>query len=189
MATDPYADNDSMIHFMFTQTALSQTGLRMNIRDGAYSSPHMDGYAFFCGQINDNEMWETRTTIHNNWNLMDHLDEWLCIEFKFVMTATTSTIYTYINGTLEFTGTYADSYNYNAGGSIDNVIISGYTNAPDFGALAAVFYIDDVVVADEYIGPNVNGKVNGVRADQIKKINGVYADTLSKHNGYIIQGS
>lgn len=149
----------------------------------------MDGYAFFCGQINDNEMWEARTTIHNNWNLMDHLDEWICIEFKFVMTATTSTIYTYINGTLEFTGTHNDTYNYDSGGSMDNVILSGYTNAPDFGALAALFYIDDVVVADSYIGPNVNGKINGIAGDQIKKVNGVYTDLLSKHNGYTIQGS
>jgi hypothetical protein len=55
----PRESNDTMVHFLFTDTAQSNTGLRINIRDGSnFHNPNPTGpYAYFLPQVNSNEMW------------------------------------------------------------------------------------------------------------------------------------
>lgn len=150
------------VHLFFWNTAFSMTGPRVNIFSKVpYSSPHACGageggvpsnqpYAFFNVQDYDKD-WDTGNYPNGCYNLMQHLDEWISVEFMFDSTNTNRSsrqVSIWINGTLTYTGTNRltdDTYR--------NLILSNYMSVSGQTPNDTAIYYDDIIVSDTYIGP------------------------------------
>jgi len=147
-------------HFLFTNSALSGTGFRINIMAkipwtptaqcgaGAGGIPANQPYAFFLPQSGSDEWHECVPT--PCYNLLQNLNKWICVEFEFDAANNKYSVWidgqNYINRcsgvTHKITDEQSDfrSIQFSAWSSVDN----GYS---------ALFWIDDIVVSDSYIGP------------------------------------
>ena len=145
--------NDTMVHFIFTNSAQSNTGFRINMRDG--SNFHLSGgepahYMGFLGQVDDQELWtdDGRTVMAdptNGYNILSHLDQWLCVEFKMQIAGGHSYLNQYVNGNLIASSDYAGTSQNN----FNLMIQSGYTNmTSSWGTHSANFYLDDLKLSD-----------------------------------------
>lgn len=151
------------VHLFFWNTAFSMTGPRVNIFSKVpYSSPHACGageggvpsnqpYAFFNVQDYDKD-WNTGSFPNGCYNLMQHLDEWISVEFMFDSTNTNRSsrqVSIWINGTLTYTGTNRltdDNYR--------NLILSNYMSVAGSTPNDTAIYYDDIIVSDTYVGPS-----------------------------------
>lgn len=139
-------------HFLFTNSAFSQTGLRINIMTGVpygtgqCGSAQVDGrpYAFFLPQDYDYD-WRNGT-YSTCYNLLDHLNEWQAVEFMF--DAPNDTVTIWMNGKQIYTARDRIT-----DGSFNMFQFSSYMSDADGPEFAAGYYIDDIVVSDSYIGP------------------------------------
>jgi hypothetical protein len=144
-------------HLLFTNTALALTGLRVNLLAGVpWTSPWTCGhgrggvpadqpYAFFSIQDHDRE-WPVGSYPAGCYNLLEHLNEWLCVEFS--MDATTDTVKIWINETLVYQGTDRITQS-----NFTRIIFSNYMSSEEGSGFDTGYYIDNVVVSDSYIGP------------------------------------
>jgi hypothetical protein len=144
-------------HFLFTNTAQSMTGLRVNFLSGVpWTSPWKCGhgvggvpstqpFAFFSVQDYDRE-WPVGTYPAGCFNLLQHLNEWLCVEF--MMDANTNTVQMWVNETLVYQATDQITQS-----NFTRIIFSNYMSSEDGSGFNTGYYIDNVVVADSYIGP------------------------------------
>lgn len=144
-------------HLFFTNTAQSMTGLRVNLlakvpwttswqcgagRGGVSSS---QPYAFFSVQDYDRE-WPVGTYPEGCYNLLQHLNKWLCVEF--LMDTNTDTVKIWIDGTLVYQGTDRITQN-----NFTKIIFSNYMSSEGGSGFDTGYYIDNIVVSDSYIGP------------------------------------
>jgi hypothetical protein len=144
-------------HFLFTNSALSLTGLRINLLAGvpwesAWKCGHGRGgvpstqpYAFFSIQDYDRE-WPVGTYPAGCFNLLQHLTEWLCVEF--MMDASTDTVKIWINEKLVYQATDRITQT-----NFTRIILSNYMSSEGGSGFDTGYYIDNIVVSDSYIGP------------------------------------
>lgn len=142
-------------HFLFTNSAQSGTGLRVNMlskvpyivnhscgaNEGGF--PYNRPYTFFD--------FQDYTTSHFRggfflgcYNLLDHLNEWLAVEFMFDSPG--GHITAWINGTVvyDYDDTITDP-------NFTSLQISNYMSSEDGTGFDTSYYIDDFVVADTFI--------------------------------------
>jgi hypothetical protein len=150
------------VHLFFWNTAFSMTGPRVNIfakvpyvtsyacGAGRGGIPANQPYAFFNVQDYDKD-WDSGSFPNGCYNLMQHLDEWISVEFMFDSTNTNRSsrqVSIWINGTLTYTGTNRltdDNYR--------NLILSNYMSVSGQTPNDTAIYYDDIIVSDTYIGP------------------------------------
>jgi hypothetical protein len=165
-------------HLLFTNTAHSMTGLRVNLLAGVpWTSPWQCGhsrggvpstqpFAFFSVQDYDRE-WPVGTYPAGCYNLLQHLNEWLCVEF--MMDANTNTVQMWVNETLVYQATDRITQT-----NFTRIIFSNYMSSEGGSGFDTGYYIDNIVVSDSYIGPvapdgrpkaPVNVKGNEVESD------------------------
>lgn len=144
-------DAETLTHFFFTNTALSSTGFRLNLlgmnwtggsAGGIYLDPEGDGGAMWCYSSED---WGDVIT---DVNYATFIGSWHCFEYKMEISGSNVIFTEWIDGVLSrgpITGPGAEKAYF------DKIIISGYSNLAE--AYTGAFYIDDIVVSDEYIGP------------------------------------
>lgn len=142
-------------HLFFTNSAQSQTALRINILSKVpYTSPHLCGagenypnqpYAFFSVQDYDRE-WPVGTYPAGCYNLLEHLNEWVWYEFN--LNANTNTVKIWANGTLVYQGTDRITQT-----NFTYIMLSNYMSSEDGTGFATSYYIDDFTISDSYIGP------------------------------------
>jgi len=182
------------MHWIFTNHADSQHGFRINMAtkrelndlDSEFLAiiPQGDGETF-----PSNEWWGAEDPDWDRFvvDLKDYIGRWVCIEYRMVVGSDYKVTLTEWFDGVQTRGPITGPGQRSPENYFSCVIFSTWENTAQ--AHLADFYIDDIVIADSYIGPNVLGKSNGISQDQIKKINEVYSDLLSKRNGYTIQGS
>ena len=147
---------EPMGHFLFTNIALSGAGFRINLlskvpyiqdhvcASGKGNIPPNQPYMFFnCG--NDTEHC-TVGAPSPCYNLLEHLNEWQCVEF--MLDATNKKYNVWINGTK-----YVD--NITVPMTQNNFTMVQFSPwVSDDISFNTSYYLDDIVVADSYIGCN-----------------------------------
>ncbi len=142
---------DEFVHFIFTNTAVSGSGWRMNIIDYVSAewpyecSRDTDAVPNMYFAIQDGSTQGRRGTApYDCFDLNRHLNEWLCVEF--MADATNDRYSLWINGDQKVNNvsTPISQANFTA------VILSGWNSI--LRDYTGDFYIDDIVVADSYIG-------------------------------------
>jgi len=148
---------DDNNHFIFINTALNSADrVVIDIADAShpnYLSCFLSGqngafFQIFRGSKGSDTLFGEAAKYC--WNIFDHLDEWNAVEFMF--DRANNKFAQWINGT-QVVGTGGNGVDQSLSGvtHFDNLIISGYRSS--YPAYDFAFYIDDVVVADVYIGP------------------------------------
>jgi hypothetical protein len=140
-----------MTHFLFTNSQLSGTGFRVNLlgyawRSGCGSAPYIE----FVPE-NNSSTWDWGCTAPN---IVNDIGQWVCYEFKFVAHGDgTGYFGIYRNGILVHEGEGAMTQT-----NFTKIVFSGYDSPAS--AFQGDFYIDNIVVADEYIGPLAEGSAS-----------------------------
>jgi hypothetical protein len=134
------------VHLIFTNTALSGTGFRLNLRHHVSNSYEYECSSgmFLAFQDGSNE-GGSGTAYEPCFNIKDHLQEWIC--FEIMMDATNDEVSMWINGVQgvdEASMTISQSAFY-------SIILSGFSSY--LRDKTWDYYIDDIVVSDSYIGP------------------------------------
>lgn len=154
-ADNPPASSYENVHFIFTNSARSATGFRFDIVDHV-----SDAYPYECNNeqafpgiyflIGDyGEHGKRGTAPYDCYNLRENLNRWQCVEF--MVDAVNDTYSHWVDGDLKVDNaitpvTQAD---------FTRIIVSGFSSfLRDF---TGDFYIDDIVVADSYIGCGSSG--------------------------------
>ena len=137
-------------HFLFTNSAQSQTGFRINIMSSVpydrgqcnYTNVGGRPYAFFLPQDDD---WDWRNGTYTTcYNLLDHLNEWQ--EVQFLMDATTDTFTIWMNGNQVYTATERITQT-----DFTLIQFSNYMSDEDGSPFSTSYYVDDIVISDSYI--------------------------------------
>ena len=148
------ATREPYFHFLFTNSALSGTGFRVNLLARVpWTSPHICGYGqggttpymFFNCQNYNNEC--TVDAPAGCYNLLDHLEEWQAVEF--MMDAANKKYSIWINGT-----NYVN--NVTVPMSQSNFTMIQFSQfASDCGGTGfnTTYYVDDIIIGTDYIGP------------------------------------
>jgi hypothetical protein len=148
----PTSFEPNSYHFMFTNSAQSMTGLRMNMLARVpYTSPAQCGasspgfpanrpFAFFSVQDYDHE-WTTGTYASPCYNLLDHLNQWQ--EFEFMFDANTNTVTIWANGVQVYTATERITDT-----SFNSIQLSNYMSK---AGKATSYWLDDLVVSESFI--------------------------------------
>jgi hypothetical protein len=136
-----------MIHFIFTNSAFSNTGFRVNLRNGGYFKK--SHYMSWMGQMDSQEFWYPQYTTSSNYNILDHLDQWVCTEFHMSVDGGQATLDVYVDNSRVSHGSYPASQT-----NFTYVILSGYTNMTGNWAPShsADYFVDEVVIANTQIG-------------------------------------
>jgi len=143
-------------HFIFTNSALSRTGMRIDMASaveygnlvcgkGAGGIPDDQPYIFF--QLQDYDYnWMGGSFPNGCFNLFEHIDEWISVEFMFDTNNDTASIW--VDGLLVYTavGRITDP-------DFRLIQISNYMSDEDGPGFDTSYYIDDIVISDSYIGP------------------------------------
>ena len=192
-----WTDNASWMHWIFTNSALSGTGFRINLVTKEEKTDLPSNFLAILpegdGGGSGDQWWGDNASPawdYDAVNLKDYIGQWVRIEFKMQISGVGNdvTLTMWVGDAAEESPTVGPCTGPGQNGSaFTKIIFSAWENSSY--AHDADYYIDDILIADSYIGPNILGKINGVRGDQVKKVNGVYTDVLSKMNGYTIQGS
>jgi hypothetical protein len=180
-----------------TNSALSGTGFRINLVTKEEKTDLPSNFLAILpegdGGGSGDQWWGDNASPawdYDAVNLKDYIGQWVRIEFKMQISGVGNdvTLTMWVGDAAEESPTVGPCTGPGQNGSaFTKIIFSAWENSSY--AHDADYYIDDILIADSYIGPNILGKINGVRGDQVKKVNGVYTDVLSKMNGYTIQGS
>ena len=145
-------------HFLFTNSAQSLTGLRINLLSkvpwvqnhscGAGENYPNQPYAFWSVQDYDRE-WPVGT-YSSCYNLLAHLNQWQCTEF--MMDATNKTVTVWMNGAQVYTATdRITQTNFNM------IQLSNYMSQEGGTGFSTSYYVDDVVVSNTPIGCGGSG--------------------------------
>lgn len=159
-----------MTHFIFLDTAYSMTGLRWNFTDHvshewAYECPGASGGEMFWAIQDYDQEGQHGTAPLPCYDFSLHTQEWICIE---VMADAANDLYAmWINGT-QYVGSGGNGVSSRiTPSSFNSIAVSGYSNLGE--SWSGDFYIDDMVVSDEYIGPlGVTTTTTSVAADTRK---------------------
>ena len=148
---------DSMIHFMFYNSALAGTSWRFEFYDYARSSPWPPlcftsgvSQAYFSAANVGNA--EVNSGIQPCFNILQNLNTWICMEFMLDLPGQKWAVW--INGA-QRVGTNGNGVSQAISVSdIHSLIISGFRSggSPYIDNRTEEFYIDDIVIADQYIG-------------------------------------
>lgn len=151
------------VHWIFTNSALSNTGFRLNLQNNAQGYNCGDNAAaiHMWPEGHGGKQWQNYPYISNpascnpstNWcgcsiDFRDYIGAWHVFEYKMQISGTDVILTEWIDGTQTrgpITGPGQDTSSFNT------LIVSGWNN--NAGAWVGDFYIDDIVVADSYIGP------------------------------------
>lgn len=171
--TTSWASTGHWCHWIFTNSAYSGTGFRLNLTtNGEWGTcpagdicmlPEGDGASQWWSGVSP--AWEAGVDIRTL------IGTWTCFEYKMQISGSNIILTEWINGELTrgpCTGPGQDTSSFN------KIIISGYDNSATSASLD--FYIDDIVVSDAYIGPLEEGDttpptITNVTSD---KTNGSY---------------
>jgi len=154
--------DETMTHFMFTNSAFSNTGFRMNwLTKVPYTSPWQcasgvggvpsgQPYMWFNCENNADECRVGAP--YDCYNLISpsNLNRWQCIEFNF--NATTKKMSIWVDGDRKVNNVTVpmsqSNFTFLQFSGFESQIPSHYT---------LDYYIDDIVVSDTYIGPGGSG--------------------------------
>jgi hypothetical protein len=152
---NPPASSYEMTHFIFTNTALAGVDFRFNLVDHVsdtypYECNNEQAFSGMYFTIEDgNTGGKSGTAPYDCYNLRNNLNRWQCVEF--MADAANDRYSQWIDGDLKVN---------NASTSISQtdfkrIQISGFSSF--LRNFTGDFYIDDIVVADSYIGCNGSG--------------------------------
>jgi hypothetical protein len=149
-----YGNGSGLVHWIFTNTAQSQTGFRFNIYENSEWDvcPSGDACVLPQGSGGNNE-WYFTSKVNPDWpagiDLKTLIGRWTCIEYRMEISGSNVILTEWIDGVNvrggPFTGPGSDH------GYFDLLIISAYMNNPIASNIS--YYLDDIVLADSYIGP------------------------------------
>jgi hypothetical protein len=137
------------VHLLFTNSARSNTGFRLNFTgDGQYNCG--GNKIHMVPEGHGGKAWDWGST----WNtcaidMKQYIGAWHAFEYKMEISGSNVILTEWIDGVLTrgpITGPGQDS-----SGVFSSIIISGWENTASPHVFD--FYIDDIVVADSYIGP------------------------------------
>jgi len=164
---------DGNVHWLFTNSYQSQTGFRFNIVNHSWWGDCPDNWICVLpqGDGGNNEWWEGTTP---SWtagvNLADYIGSWVCLEYKIQISGSNVVLTEYVNGTQTQVVTGAGQ----SGSSHDWIAFIDYENSSSSSQLR--YYMDDLVVADSYIGPLSEGDSTSPR-----KLNNVTGVRVTLH--------
>lgn len=143
------------IHWIFTNSHAAGVGFRLNfISQDEYSCGNLGPNAMmFCPEGDSNRLWDW----HSSWNVCrkdykDYIGAWHCFEYRMVINQSPPynvTLTEWIDGVQTQGPITGPGQN---GPYFTRVILSGWENTS--AAWNQGFYIDDIVIADSYIGPS-----------------------------------
>ena len=159
-----------LVHFLFTNTAAASTGFRLNIvssgsdgGNGNWGDCTPLGALCILPEGHGGRQWWSDVTpsrvTSGTWgkgtNLVSLAGAWHCFEYKLEIGSWNATFSAYdVSVTEWIDGVQTRGPTTGAGSNTDSfskIIISGWDNLSS--AQANGFYIDDIVIADAYIGP------------------------------------
>lgn len=155
-------DEDALIHFLFTNSAAGSTAFRLNFRthaswtDSGGCGDYSPGLCVLPEGDGGQEWWSTRATCSSpdsgNWkkgtNLLTLMGAWHCFEYKMQISGSDMILTEWIDGVQTRGPCTGPGQNTS---SFNKIIISGWDNRSN--SVNMDFYIDDIVIADAYIGP------------------------------------
>jgi len=153
---------DYMYHWIFFNSGQSNTGFRLNLvnheyEGGGHWSGCPEGHLCLLPQ-SDGQEWYLTNLVDPDWgnsgvNFRALANQWHCIEFKieYINNGSNIRLTWWLDGVLKqgpVTGPGTDPPN-----NFQNIIISGWLNQAT--AVNEYYYIDDIVIADSYIGTSI----------------------------------
>lgn len=149
-------------HFLFTNSALSGTGFRVNLLSKVpYTSPHGCGagenypnqpYMFFNCENNSTQC--SAGSPAGCYNLLAHLGEWQCVEFRFDAAAKKYNVWMGGTKVVDNASVPMSQSNFTM------VQLSQFMSSEDGAGFATSFYIDDIAISDGYIGCGPTGSIS-----------------------------
>ncbi|MEI9475729.1 MAG: hypothetical protein WCO26_04045 [Deltaproteobacteria bacterium] len=150
---------DSMVHLMFYNSAVAGTSWRFEIYDFARQSPWPPlcftsggiAQAYFSAANVGNV--EVNSGIQPCFNILQNLNRWICMEFMLDLPNQRWAVW--IDG-VQKVGTNGNGVSQAIRvRDIHTLIISGFRSggSPYIDNRSEEYYIDDIVIADQYIGP------------------------------------
>jgi len=140
-------NNASWMHWIFTNSARSSTGFRINMVTDHEWGPCPQGAVCILPEGDGGVQW-WNTSWPAGINLKSIIGTWTCFEYKMQISGSNVILTEWINGIQTrgpITGPGQNTSSFN------NIIFSGWENT---GAnFTGDHYIDDIVVSDSYIGP------------------------------------
>jgi hypothetical protein len=138
------------MHWLFTNTAQSNTGFRLNLVTAHEWDVCPSGQLCMLPEGNGGSQWwasSASPTWPKGINFKDYINQWLCLEYKMQISGSHVILTEYVNGTQTRQATGPGSNT----SYFSKIIFSGWENSG--ASHDADYYIDDIVVADSYIGP------------------------------------
>jgi hypothetical protein len=136
-------------HWIFTNSARSGTGFRLNlVGNGNYNCG--DGAAIHMWpEGNGNATWEWAGTGWGgcNINFKNYIGAWHAFEYRMEISGSNVILTEWIDGVLTRGPNTGPGQ---SGSTFTSIILSGWEN--NAAAFTGDYYIDDIVVADSYIG-------------------------------------
>lgn len=144
-------------HWVYLNSARSGTGTDINIWDSSTQSPwppicHTGvNEAYFVGE-NQGTIFASRTELSGCWNITAHTDQWYCLEFMFDIP---NQEYAFWIDGVQMVGTGGHGVRQTLSAtSFYSVFLSAFRSEDAaINHNATWYYIDDIVIADQYIGP------------------------------------
>jgi hypothetical protein len=160
-----WTNGASWMHWIFTNSGYSSTAFRINMATNREIGECTSGNLCVVPEGDGGEQWWSTaasctgggywgTTYINTVNLKDYIGQWVAMEYRMQISGSNVILTEWVNGTQTrgpCTGPGSDV------GYFHKVIFSGWENTGY--AHDADYYIDDIVIADSYIGPMGGGDI------------------------------
>lgn len=146
--------SDFLVHLLFTNTAAGSTGFRLNLTaNGQWGDCPTNQLCMLPEGDGGEQWWDTRASCSpsGNWtagtNFLTLVGGWHAFEYKMQISGSNVILTEWIDGTQTRGPCTGPGQNTS---SFNKIIISGWDNLST--NIATGFYIDDLVIADSYIG-------------------------------------
>jgi hypothetical protein len=141
------------VHWIFTNSYQSSTGFRLNLQtDDFWDLCASNGMCVLPQGDGGNNEWYYTAKVNPDWepglNFKDRLNEWICLEYKMQISGSNVIVTEWIDGVLTRGPSTGPGQ---SGNDFQWIAFLDYENAGSSNQLR--YYIDDLVIADEYIGP------------------------------------
>lgn len=141
------------VHWIFTNSYQSSTGFRLNLQtDDFWELCASNGMCMLPQGDGGNNEWYYTAKVNPDWepglNFKDRLNEWICLEYKMQISGSNVIVTEWIDGVLTRGPSTGPGQ---SGNDFQWIAFLDYENAGSSNQLR--YYIDDLVIADEYIGP------------------------------------